>query len=107
MPIQPNKAIVGKNAFAHSSGIHQHGILRYRQNYEIIDPTEIGLTKNKIILTARSGRSALNYKVKNLGYKISRKQLDKLYENFLQVADNKRKITNVLLQKLIKKTLDL
>jgi len=70
LPIQPNKAIVGKNAFAHSSGIHQHGVLKYRQNYEIIDPKDVGAPESQIILTARSGRAALKYRLEKLGHKI-------------------------------------
>jgi 2-isopropylmalate synthase len=68
MPVQPNKAIVGRNAFAHSSGIHQDGVLKHRENYEIIDPKDIGLTESAILLTARSGRAALKHRLKLLGY---------------------------------------
>lgn len=92
MPIQPNKAIVGQNAFAHSSGIHQDGVLKNALNYEIIAPEEIGLEKNSIVLTARSGRSALKDRLLKLGYRTeTREELDKIYQRFLEVAD-KRKI---------------
>ena len=83
MPIQPNKAIVGKNAFAHSSGIHQDGVLKHRDNYEIIAPETVGVPSNSIILTARSGRAALAYRAKNIGYELTKLQLDDVYANFL------------------------
>lgn len=93
MPVQPNKAIVGKNAFSHSSGIHQHGVLKYRQNYEIIDPKDVGAEGSKILLTARSGRAALKHKLENLGYKIdSQKKLNLIYEKFLKLADKKKEV---------------
>lgn len=90
MPVQPNKAIIGRNAFAHSSGIHQHGVLRFRQNYEIIDPKDIGLSQSQIILTARSGRHALNYRLKKLGFNLSEEELNKIYHKFLILADEKK-----------------
>ncbi len=93
MIVQPNKAIVGANAFAHSSGIHQDGVIKRRDTYEIIDPREVGIDESSIILTARSGRSALAYRFKNIGYEVTKTQLDILYEHFLQVADTKKEIT--------------
>lgn len=92
MPVQPNKAIVGANAFAHSSGIHQDGVIKNRETYEIIDPAEVGITESSIILTARSGRSALAYKLKNIGYEVTKLQLDALYHKFLEVADAKKEV---------------
>lgn len=104
MPVQLNKAIVGKNAFAHSSGIHQHGVLKYRQNYEIIDPKDVGAPESQIILTARSGRAALKYRLEKLGHKIkSQKELDKIYEKFLELADKKRETNDEDLKILLTK----
>lgn len=84
---QPNKAIVGANAFAHSSGIHQDGVIKRRDTYEIIDPADVGVTESAIVLTARSGRAALAYKAKNAGYDLTKLQLDEVYLNFLNFAD--------------------
>lgn len=92
MPVQPNKAIVGKNAFAHSSGIHQDGFLKHAENYEIINPTDVGVGVSSIILTARSGRAALKHRLELLGYKIAGDELDTVYENFLVLADEKKSI---------------
>ena len=92
MPVQPNKAIVGKNAFAHSSGIHQDGVLKHRETYEIINPEDVGIDQSEIILTARSGRHALNHHLERLGYTIDRIDLDKVYERFLTLADGKKEI---------------
>ncbi len=94
MPVQPNKAIVGRNAFAHSSGIHQDGVLKHRENYEILDPEDIGLSSNAIILTARSGRHALKHHLERLGYKIDKINLDDVYARFLEMADNKKEIND-------------
>ena len=94
MPVQPNKAIVGRNAFAHSSGIHQDGVLKNAQTYEIIDPKDIGLDDNSIVLTARSGRAALKYRLEVLGVQIDEKRLDVIYEKFLRLADKKKEITD-------------
>lgn len=102
MPIQKNKAIVGENAFAHSSGIHQDGVLKYRQNYEIIDPRMIG-KQSRIILTARSGRHALSYKLSELGYNLNKRQLNQLYPRFLALADRKKKISASDLMSLLEK----
>src|SRR3982751_5585108 len=90
MPVQPNKAIVGSNAFAHSSGIHQDGFLKCAETYEIINPDEVGAEGSKIVLTARSGRSALAHRFQKLGYSFNRNDIDVLYEHFLQVADTKK-----------------
>jgi 2-isopropylmalate synthase len=94
MSVQPNKAIVGANAFAHSSGIHQDGVIKNRETYEIIDPAEVGVNASSIILTARSGRSALAYRFKNIGYDITKNELDYLYQEFLKIADLKKEIGN-------------
>ena len=92
MPIQPNKAIVGRNAFAHSSGIHQDGVLKHRENYEIIDPRDVGVEASTIVLTARSGRAALKHHLDLLGFPFEGEQLNKVYEDFLALADVKRDI---------------
>ncbi len=92
MPIQANKAIVGANAFAHSSGIHQDGFLKHKENYEIIDPVEVGADTSKIILTARSGRAALNFRLKELGHDLPKPALDEFYARFLELADRKKEI---------------
>ena len=92
MPVQPNKAIVGSNAFAHSSGIHQDGFLKDSLTYEIINPEEVGAEGSKIVLTARSGRSALAYRFQQLGFQYTRNDIDSLYNNFLKMADIKREV---------------
>ena len=95
MPVQPNKAIVGRNAFAHSSGIHQDGVLKNVHTYEIIDPKDVGIDDNAIVLTARSGRAALKYRLHVNGVDVSDEQkLDKMYERFLQLADQKKEVTD-------------
>lgn len=94
MPVQPNKAIIGQNAFAHSSGIHQDGFLKHRENYEIINPEDVGINQSDIILTARSGRHALKHHLERLDYKIDKINLDKVYENFLILADQKKEISD-------------
>ena len=101
MPVQPNKAIVGANAFAHSSGIHQDGVIKKRETYEIIDPKDVGVTESSIVLTARSGRAALAYRAKNIGYELDKLQLDKVYEQFLVVADQQKEINDEDLPKII------
>ena len=101
MPVQPNKAIVGANAFAHSSGIHQDGVIKKRETYEIIDPKDVGVTESSIILTARSGRAALAYRAKNIGYELDKLQLDKVYNQFLIEADKKKEINDNDLPKII------
>ncbi len=94
MPVQPNKAIVGRNAFAHSSGIHQDGVLKNRESYEIIDPKDVGIDENSIVLTARSGRAALKHRMHVLGVELEKEALDKAYEAFLRLADRKKEITD-------------
>ncbi len=94
MPVQPNKAIVGRNAFAHSSGIHQDGVLKNRESYEIIDPKDVGVDENSIVLTARSGRAALKHRLHVLGVELSKEALDKAYEAFLRLADRKKEIND-------------
>ncbi len=92
MPVQPNKAIVGANAFAHSSGIHQDGFLKNSENYEIINPSDVGVPSSSIVLTARSGRAALKHRLELLGYQPNKGELDQLYEHFLIVADEKKNV---------------
>ncbi|MEZ4955724.1 MAG: 2-isopropylmalate synthase [Saprospiraceae bacterium] len=92
--VQPNKAIVGANAFAHSSGIHQDGVIKKRETYEIINPLEVGVDHSKIVLTARSGRAALAYRAKKLGFDLTKDQLDVAYASFLNVADSKKEVEN-------------
>ncbi|MEO0572283.1 MAG: 2-isopropylmalate synthase [Bacteroidota bacterium] len=94
MIVQPNKAIVGSNAFAHSSGIHQDGVIKNRETYEIMDPHDVGVNESSIVLTARSGRAALAYRAKNVGYELTKTQLDTVYENFLKFADLKKEIVD-------------
>ena len=94
VPVQPNKAIVGANAFAHSSGIHQDGVIKKRETYEIIDPKEVGVDHSSIVLTARSGRAALAYRMKNIGYELTRDELDVVYKHFLEVADAKKEVAD-------------
>ncbi|MDE5789786.1 MAG: 2-isopropylmalate synthase [Muribaculaceae bacterium] len=94
MPVQPNKAIVGRNAFAHSSGIHQDGVLKNVQTYEIIDPHDVGIDDNSIVLTARSGRAALKSRLNALGIELNQEKLDKIYQDFLKLADKKKDIND-------------
>ena len=94
MPVQPNKAIVGRNAFAHSSGIHQDGVLKNVQTYEIINPLDVGIDDNAIVLTARSGRAALKYRLQVLGVELDKDRLDKVYADFLKLADKKKEIND-------------
>lgn len=100
MPVQPNKAIVGANAFSHSSGIHQDGFLKDAHTYEIINPDEVGADGSKIVLTARSGRSALAHRLHKIGYDFSRNEIDALYTEFLRMADTKREVGEEDLHKL-------
>jgi len=102
MPVQPNKAIVGRNAFAHSSGIHQDGVLKNRENYEIIDPADVGVHASEIILTARSGRAALRHRLELLGYLYPKEELNELYDEFLKIADEKRQVEDEDLRELVK-----
>ena len=92
MPVQPNKAVVGSNAFAHSSGIHQDGFLKEATTYEIMTPEEVGAGGSRIVLTARSGRSALAHRFQKLGYQFDRNDVDALYNEFLKVADSKKEV---------------
>jgi len=94
MPVQPNKAIVGSNAFAHSSGIHQDGVIKKRETYEIIDPIDVGVDKSSIVLTARSGRAALAFRMKEFGVNLTKRELDDVYSEFLVVADQKKEVTD-------------
>lgn len=106
MPVQPNKAIVGANAFSHSSGIHQDGFLKNSETYEIIRPEEVGAETSKIVLTARSGRSALAFRFKNLGYEFNRNDIDTLYEKFVQIADSLKEIHDENLRILAKQFME-
>ncbi len=92
MYVQPNKAVVGDNAFAHSSGIHQDGVIKNRETYEIMDPADVGVTESSIVLTARSGRAALAYRLKNNGFELTKLQLDETYPEFLKFADTQKEI---------------
>lgn len=105
MPVQPNKAIVGGNAFAHSSGIHQDGFLKNRENYEIIRPEDVGFPDASIVLTARSGRHALKFHLDRLGHHLDKADLDTVYKNFLDLADTKKEITDDDLNALVNKLL--
>ena len=102
MPVQPNKAIVGANAFSHSSGIHQDGFLKDASTYEIINPEEVGADESRIVLTARSGRSALAFRFQKIGYSFNRNDIDTLYERFLEVADTKKEVMEEDLHQLAK-----
>jgi len=102
MFVQANKAVVGSNAFAHSSGIHQDGVIKNRETYEIMDPEDVGVTESAIILTARSGRAALAYRAKNIGYELTKLELDSIYPKFLVFADTKKEIVNEDIHLLMK-----
>jgi 2-isopropylmalate synthase len=101
MMVQPNKAIVGANAFAHSSGIHQDGVIKNRATYEIMDPLEVGVNESSIILTARSGRAALAYRAKKVGYELTKTQLDLVYVEFLKFADIKKEVLDSDIHQII------
>ncbi|MCU0443379.1 MAG: 2-isopropylmalate synthase [Microscillaceae bacterium] len=101
MPVQANKAIVGKNAFSHSSGIHQDGFLKHAENYEIINPNEVGIPSSLIILTARSGRHALRHRLELLGYQFEKSEIDELYQKFLLMADERKQIEDADLIELV------
>ncbi|XMD32787.1 MAG: 2-isopropylmalate synthase [Candidatus Karelsulcia muelleri] len=103
MLVQYNKAIVGANAFSHSSGIHQDGLIKKRETYEVINPKDVGVKKSSIILTARSGRSALAYRYKQLGYSFKKSKLDLIYNFFIKYADKKKEISDEDLKKILKK----
>lgn len=100
MPVQPNKAIVGSNAFAHSSGIHQDGVIKNRDNYEIIDPKDVGVNESSIVLTARSGRAALLFRMSKIGIAVPKEMVNDVYESFLEVADSKKEVNDQDLEKL-------
>lgn len=104
MPVQANKSIVGRNAFSHSSGIHQDGVIKNRQNYEIINPRKVGVKESSIVLTARSGRAALSHVLKKMGYQIDKKQLDSIYIDFLKMADKKKEVFEDDLKELMGST---
>ncbi|MBD1261287.1 2-isopropylmalate synthase [Maribacter polysiphoniae] len=101
MLVQPNKAIVGANAFAHSSGIHQDGVIKNRETYEIMDPAEVGVNESSIVLTARSGRAALAYRAKKVGYELTKVQLDIVYQEFLKYADQQKEIVDEDIHEII------
>ncbi len=101
MPVQPNKAIVGSNAFAHSSGIHQDGVIKNRETYEIIDPADVGVNESSIVLTARSGRAALAYRAKIVGYELTKLQLDVVYQEFVRFADIKKVVLDEDIHQII------
>jgi 2-isopropylmalate synthase len=103
MPVQPNKAIVGANAFAHSSGIHQDGVIKNRETYEIMNPADVGVNESAIILTARSGRAALAYRAKKIGYELTKIQLDIAYKSFLNYADKQKEVIDDDLHLIMKK----
>ena len=105
MPVQPNKAIVGTNAFSHSSGIHQDGVIKNRETYEIIDPNDVGVNESSIVLTARSGRAAIAYRSKKIGFDLSKIELDKVYQVFLKFADMKKEVKDQDLPEIIKQAL--
>jgi 2-isopropylmalate synthase len=101
IPVQPNKAIVGTNAFAHSSGIHQDGVLKERTTYEIINPRDVGVPDSEIVLSARSGRAGLRHRLEDLGYTLDQEQFEKVYERFLVVADKKKTVDTRDLEAII------
>jgi 2-isopropylmalate synthase len=105
MPVQANKAIVGDNAFAHSSGIHQDGVIKHRENYEIINPEDVGVNASQILLTARSGRAAVAYKAKLIGYELTKDELNIVYANFISVADKQKEVLEDDLKKIIDSSL--
>ena len=101
MVVQPNKAIVGANAFAHSSGIHQDGVIKNRETYEIMDPLDVGVSESQIVLTARSGRAALRFRLEKLGFDIEGYNLEYLYKQFIEIADRKKEVKEEDLRKLM------
>ena len=101
MMVQPNKAVVGANAFAHSSGIHQDGVIKNRETYEIMNPHDVGVTESAIVLTARSGRAALAYRAKKVGFELDKLQLDKVYQSFLKIADLQKQINDDDIPKIV------
>ena len=101
VPVQPNKAIVGANAFAHASGIHQDGVLKDRLNYEIMRPEDVGLDANRIVLTARSGRHAFKHRLQLLGLTLSDDRIDVAWDRFLRLADTQKEVTDADLKELV------
>ncbi len=104
MPVQANKAIIGNNAFGHSSGIHQDGVIKHRETYEIIDPLEVGVNESKIILTARSGRAAVAFKAKSLGFDLNKDTLDIAYKKFIEIADRIKEVGDKELTRILENT---
>ncbi len=102
MPVQANKAIIGDNAFAHSSGIHQDGVIKHRENYEIMNPLDVGVDQSTITLTARSGRAAVAYKAKLLGHNVTKDELNVIYAKFIQVADKQKTVSDEDLLAILK-----
>ena len=100
--VQPNKAVVGENAFAHSSGIHQDGVIKNRETYEIMNPLDVGVTESSIVLTARSGRAALAYRAKNIGFDLTKLELDQIYPEFLKYADRQKEVNDEDIEIIIK-----
>ena len=101
--VQPNKAVIGENAFAHSSGIHQDGVIKNRETYEIMDPADVGVTESSIVLTARSGRAALAYRAKKIGFDLTKIELDQVYPEFLKTADNLKEVGDQDIKRIINK----
>ncbi|MCK5638040.1 MAG: 2-isopropylmalate synthase, partial [Flavobacteriaceae bacterium] len=99
--VQPNKAVIGENAFAHSSGIHQDGVIKNRETYEIMNPEDVGVTESSIVLTARSGRAALAYRAKKIGFELTKIELDNVYPVFLKFADKKKEVDDLDIQNII------
>ncbi len=100
--VQPNKAVVGENAFAHSSGIHQDGVIKNRATYEIMDPADVGVNESSIVLTARSGRAALAYRAKKIGFDLTKIELDQVYPEFLKTADSMKEVGDQDIERIIK-----
>jgi len=100
--VQPNKAVVGENAFAHSSGIHQDGVIKNRGTYEIMNPADVGVNESSIVLTARSGRAALAYRAKKIGFDLTKIELDKVYPEFLKTADQMKEVGDMDIERIIK-----
>jgi 2-isopropylmalate synthase len=100
--VQPNKAVVGENAFAHSSGIHQDGVIKNRETYEIMNPSDVGVNESSIVLTARSGRAALAYRAKKIGFNLTKIQLDKVYPEFLKTADRLKEVGDSEIERIVK-----
>ena len=100
--VQPNKAVVGENAFAHSSGIHQDGVIKNRETYEIMNPSDVGVNESSIVLTARSGRAALAYRAKKIGFDLTKIELDQIYPEFLKTADKMKEVGDPEIERIIK-----